>query len=389
VEYLKILILVCDGYLGWPTTLRMISRGHEVFGVDDFSKRRQLRENKVISAFESVSIKKRIEYCKTKWKKTLKFYEFSVTDKNKLPTLIKKIRPQVIFDFAQIPSAPYSYGSLDKCIETWRNNTEGTLNLLWAMRQYAPKAHLVKLGTMGEYGTPSVPIPEGKFTYSTKDGKYHDILSFPRQAGSFYHQSKVADTHNIEMACNQWNLRCTDIMQGIIYGTRSEEDNDEKHSRTVFYFDEMFGTVINRMLASVVCKHPLPVYGTGGMTRGILSLRDAIDCYELIIKNPTKLGEHLVINQFDESKRVLDIASIIASVSREFGYKPTIKHYKSPRVEKQRHFYLPVNSWLRSHGYKRHMMFEDIVSQMLIDLVKVKQRIIKYRHVIPPKTTWK
>lgn len=385
---MKVLILGIDGYLGWSTTLRMIKKDHQVYGMDDFSKRAQLRKNKVVSAFKVSNIKKRISNLKKFQKNIPMFFEGSVTDRTKLNTTVRKVKPDVIFDFAHIPSAPYSMANAEKCIETWRNNTEGNLNLLWAIKEFAPNSHLIKLGTLGEYGTPNVPIPEGGFFYETNNGKYHDFLPFPRQAGSFYHQTKVANTHNIALACKIWNLKCTDIMQGIIYGTNTPEI-ENFDSKTMFYFDEMFGTVINRMISSVIINYPLPVYGKGKMKRGILSLTDTIDCYELIMNHAANSGEHRIINQFDETKSVNSMANDIITVAKSFDYQPKIKLYKDPRVEKQVHLYNPEGRWLKFHGYKRNYLFIESVKIMLKDLQNVKSTIKKYRSTIAPKTKWR
>lgn len=385
---MKVLILGMDGYLGFSTMLRMISKGHDVTGIDNFAKRKSLKKNNLISAFNVKPIEKRIEECKEFWKNKPKFYNCSTVDGDKLKTVIRKTKPDVIFNFAEIPSAPYSMKSLQNCLQTWRDNTEGTLTLLWSMKEFAPKAHLIKLGTMGEYGQPNVPISEGYFKYTTPDGKNSDILPFPKQAYSFYHQTKVADTYNIAMVCKQWNLSCTDIMQGIIYGTKTKEMK-ETGLQSMFYFDETFGTVINRFVASTLINHPIPVYGKGNMTRAILSLPDAMNCYELIMNKRSDPGEHRVINQFDEGKSVLDMANIVSEISTKMGYTPKIKNYKNPRNERELHFYEPESKKLKKLGYKREKLFEDIIGEMFTDLEPVKNRIEKYKKVIPPTTQWR
>ena len=387
-EILKVLILGMDGYLGFSTMLRMIAKGHQVFGIDNFSKRKNLRKHNLISAFHVKKMEKRIDECQKTYRNKPKFYECSTVDRDKLNTIIRKTKPDVIFNFAEIPSAPYSMKNLESCLKTWRDNTEGTLTLLWAMKEFSPKTHLIKLGTMGEYGQPDVPIAEGYFKYTTPDGKHSDILPFPKQAGSFYHQTKVADTYNIAMACKQWNLSCTDIMQGIIYGTRTPEI-DKTRIRTMFYFDETFGTVINRFASSVVIDHPIPIYGNGTMTRAILSLSDAIDCYELIMNKRAQLGEHRVINQFDEWKKVIEMGEIVQKLAKKMGYNPKIKFYKNPRVEKEFHFYKPESKKLKKLGYKRGHLYEDVVTEIIEDLQSVESRIKKYKHVIPPTTQWR
>ena len=385
---MKVLILGMDGYLGFSTMLRMISKGHKVFGIDNFSKRKNLKKNHFISAFDVKRIQKRIIQCKEFWKEVPKFYECSTVDSTKLNTIIRRTKPDVIFNFAEIPSAPYSMKNLNSCIQTWRDNTEGTLTILWSMKEHAPKAHLIKLGTMGEYGQPNIPISEGYFKYTTPDGKHSDVLPFPKQAGSFYHQTKVADTYNIAMTCKQWNLSCTDIMQGIIYGTRTPEISNSG-LKTMFYFDETFGTVINRFVSSVVINHPIPVYGKGNMTRAILSLSDAINCYELIMNKRANLGEHRVVNQFDEWKKVSEMGEIVFKVAEKRGYNPKIKHYKNPRVEREYHFYKPESKKLRKLGYKRSHLLEQVVSEIFDDVEKVKERVKKYKNVIQPTTQWR
>ena len=385
---MNVLILGMDGYLGFPTMLRMLSKGHKVTGIDNFAKRKDLKKNNLISAFNVKNIKKRIEISDKIFKNKAKFYECSTVNDDKLKTIIQKTKPDVIFNFAEIPSAPYSMKDLKSCIRTWRDNTEGTLTILWLMKKYSPKAHLIKLGTMGEYGQPNVPIAEGYFKYKTPDGKNSDTLPFPKQAGSFYHQTKVADTYNIAMTCKQWGLSCTDIMQGIIYGTKTPEI-EKTGIKTMFYFDETFGTVINRFTASTIVEHPLPIYGKGNMNRAILSLPDAINCYELIMNKRANLGEHRVINQFDEFKSISEMSKIIIKEGEKMGYTPKIKNYKNPRVEREFHFYKPESKKLKKLGYKRIKMYEKVVQDMLVDLEKVKNRIVKYKHVIPPTTQWR
>ena len=377
-----------DGYLGYSTMLRMISKGHKVTGIDNFAKRKGLRKNNLTSAFNVKRMEKRIQECKEFWKNQPKFYECSTVDADKLKTIIRRSKPDVIFNFAEIPSAPYSMKNLQNCIQTWRDNTEGTLTLLWLMKEFAPKCHLIKLGTMSEYGQPNVPIAEGYFKYKTPDGKHSDILPFPKQAGSFYHQTKVADTYNIAMACKLWKLSCTDIMQGIIYGTKTPEMK-ETGLRSMFYFDETFGTVINRFVSSLIIDQPIPIYGKGNMTRAILSLPDAINCYELIMKKRAGPGEHRVINQFDEWKNVLEMGEIVSKIGKKLGYSPKLKHYKNPRAEREHHFYKPESNKLKKLGYKRGKLYSEIVEEMINDLQPVKNRILKYKHTIPPTTQWR
>jgi len=279
---MKILILGMDGYIGWPLTLKQLSLGNEILGIDNFSRRKNVEEMNSWSAIPILPIKERIENLEKDYGNKIHFQEGDLLNKDFTNDIIKKFQPDTIVHLAEQPSAPYSMIDQDHCIYTQQNNVIGNLNILYAIKNHAPKAHLIKLGTLGEYGYDSgLEISEGFMDIEFRGKKA--TIPYPRQAGSWYHWSKVHDSNNIMFACKLWGIRSTDIMQGIVYGTRTSEINDEKN-HTRYDFDEAFGTAINRFCAQAVINHPLTIYGQGGQTRGFLALNDSIQCISLLLE---------------------------------------------------------------------------------------------------------
>src|SRR5207302_9459050 len=190
-----------------------------------------------------------------------------------------------------------------RAVQTQRNNVLGTLNVLHALTKYVPEAQLVKLGTMGEYGTPNIDIEEGWLDVELNGRS--DRLPFPKMPGSFYHLSKVHDSHNIHFACRVWGLAATDLNQGVVYGIATDETELHPELRTSFHYDAVFGTALNRFCAQAVAGVPLTVYGAGGQKRGFLNIRDTLECVRLAAENPAERGEVRVFNQFTEVFSVL------------------------------------------------------------------------------------
>ncbi|HYB03115.1 MAG TPA: NAD-dependent epimerase/dehydratase family protein, partial [Nitrososphaerales archaeon] len=277
----------------------------------------------------------------------------------------------------------------DHATYTQQNNVIGTLNLLFAMREYAPETHLVKLGTMGEYGTPPIDIPEGFFDVEYNGKKAN--LMFPKQPGSFYHASKVHDSHNIVLACRLWGLRSTDIMQGVVYGTRTNEVNaiESPDFATRFDFDEVFGTVINRYCAEAIIGHDLSVYGKGGQTRGFIALVDSIQCLTLACNNPPAAGEYRVFNQLEGTYNVSDLAMLVQKVARELGLNTKIRHVENPRKESEEHYYKVEARKLQGLGFKATRTMYEEVKMMLDDLILHKDRIKQAESAIEQNITWK
>lgn len=302
-----------------------------------------------------------------------------------------------IVHLAEQPSAPWSMINAEHAKVTQQENVLGTLDLLWAMKEECPNAHLVKIGTMGEYGTPDCDIPEGRIPVNCLSGsQWNDSrvyqnckmqgLLFPRSPGSFYHLSKVHDTHNIKFACDTWGLRSTDIMQGVLFGVRVTGDEPEEEL-TRFDYDEYFGTVINRFCAQALIEHPLTVYGLGNQQRGFLPLKDSIQCLTIAIENPPQEGEYRTWNQFENVYSINKLADMVCRRATELGYHASIKHIPNPRTELEEHYYNPHCQTLFDLGYNPTKDIELEIRNLLTDLEPYKDRIIK--SVIMPKTSWR
>jgi UDP-sulfoquinovose synthase len=271
-----------------------------------------------------------------------------------------------------------------RCVSTQVNNITGTLNLLWAMREYAPAAHLVKLGTMGEYGTPNIDIEEGFIEIEYKGRK--DLLPYPKQPGSFYHLSKVHDSHNITFACKVWKLRSTDLHQGVVYGVATDETELDERLATSFHYDEVFGTALNRFCVQAIAGVPLTVYGKGGQTRGFLNIRDTLRCVELSILNPPRAGEYRAFNQFTEVFSVRELAETVQHQAQKLGFRVAINHLPNPRVEAEEHYYNPRHQKLLELGLQPRMLSDVLIESMLVTIRDHAERI--RQEVILPNVRW-
>ncbi len=388
---MKVLITGMDGYIGWALSLHMLNRGHTVIGIDNFLRRKMVREVNCQSAITIQPMKKRLELIKQVLGKEIAFEQGDMLDYDFLKAVLHKYKPNSIVNLAQQPSPAYSMINAKHATFSQRNNVCGILNLMWAMREETPDAHVTTLGTMGEYGQPNMPIPEGFFTVEYKGMK--DTLPFPRQAGSFYHWSKVQSSDNAFYCCNLWDLKATDIMQGVVYGTQTDEVILNEGLRTRFDFDECFGTMINRACACAITGHPIIPYGKGWQTRGYIALRDSIQCLTLSTENPptdeNSVHGYRVMNQFDECYSCNEIADRVGLVAEKLGFETEVKHIENPRVEKEEHFYQPIHEKLYRLGFKPLYTLEEELEIMLTDLDHWKDRILAYEHKIMPKITWR
>lgn len=385
---MNVLILGMDGYIGWSLAQHLAEKGNKVVGVDNFSRRKTIEEIGSWSATPIASMEKRMNLARAIYQDRIRFHEGDLCDYNFVADVLKTTKPDAIVHLGEQPSAPYSMIDIQHAAYTQQNNVIGNLNLLFAMRDYAPEAHLIKLGTMGEYGTPPIDIPEGFFDIEY-NGRKANVM-FPRKPGSFYHASKVHDTYNIMLACRIWGLRSTDIMQGVVYGTRTNEINPSENPEmcTRFDFDEVFGTAINRYCAEAVIGHPLTVYGKGGQTRGFLALVDSIQCLTLIAENAPQKGEYRTINQIDESYNVTKLAEVVKTVGERKGLAVNIEHVPNPRKEDEEHHYKVEANLLRHMGFRPTRTLGEELDLMLDDLMVCKDRIKEKEHAINPKTTW-
>ncbi len=383
---MKIIVLGVDGYIGWTLGLRLISRGHSVVGVDNFITRKRVKEVNSASVLPISSFERRNELLKERTGKDITFYRGDVSESGFMDDVISKEKPDAIVHLAEQRSAPYSMIGLKQAKETMVKNIVSTMNLIYSMKEHVPEAHLLKLGTMGEYGTPNIDIPEGFFEIEYNGRR--DNLPFPKNAGSWYHWTKVHDSNNLMFANRVWKLAVTDVMQGVVYGTRTPEITDTS-LYTRFDIDEVWGTALNRFCAQAVTGMPITPYGKGGQTRGFLSLEDSVACLTLALENPPDRGEYRVFNQFDEHYSVMHLAEMVKSVyESEFGGSAEIKNVPNPRVEAEEHYYNPVHEKLKKLGYKRSRELKEDLVTILGDLKKHRKRIVKYKDVIQPRTFW-
>jgi UDP-sulfoquinovose synthase len=382
---MRVLILGGDGYLGWPTAMRFSARGHEVTVVDNFSRRRWHTQHSTDSLTPIGSLADRIEAWKDESGREIRTFVGSIEDGKFLDRVVAETLPETVIHYGEQPSAPYSMKSRATAVETQYTNVIGTLNLLFSLRDRVPDCHLVKLGTMGEYGTPNIDIEEGFIEIEHKGRR--DTLPFPKMPGSLYHLSKVHDSHNIHFACRIWGLRATDLNQGVVYGIETEESASDERLITRFDYDEYFGTVLNRFCVQAVIGHPLTVYGEGGQTRGFLNIRDTLQCVELAASTPAELGEFRVFNQFTEQFSVAELAQLVQRSAGELGYEVSVNSYPNPRIEAERHYYNATNTKLIDLGLKPHYLGEELVRSMLKIIERHKDRVIE--RAILPRTRWK
>jgi UDP-sulfoquinovose synthase len=382
---MRVLILGGDGYLGWPTAMRFSARGHEVSIVDNFSRRRWHERHGTDSLTPILALDERISAWKELSGNEIASYVGAIEDPEFLEKVILETRPESVIHYGEQPSAPFSMANREQAVETQYTNVIGTLNLLFFLRDHAPDCHLVKLGTMGEYGTPNIDIEEGFIEIEHKGRK--DTLPFPKMPGSLYHLSKVHDSHNIHFACRIWGLRSTDLNQGVVYGIETDETAQDERLCTRFDYDEWFGTVLNRFCLQAVIGHPLTVYGKGGQTRGFLNIRDTLQCVELAVENPADAGEFRVFNQFTESFSVAELAELVQRSAAEVGIEVEIDNVENPRVELEEHYYNPVHTKLLDLGLEPTLLGEELVESMLYAIQRHRDRVID--SAIDPRTQWK
>jgi UDP-sulfoquinovose synthase len=381
---MRVLILGGDGYLGWPTALRFSARGHDVAVLDNFSRRSWVTESGSDSLTPIMDLGERIGAWEETSGRQIQSFIGSVEDGEFLDGVVAETRPEVVIHYGEQPSAPYSMISRERAVETQYTNVIGNLNLLFAMRDHVPECHLVKLGTMGEYGQPNIDIEEGYIEIEHKGRK--DTLPFPKLPGSLYHCSKVHDSTNIHFACRTWGLRATDLNQGVVYGIQTDETATDERLITRFDYDEIFGTVLNRFCLQAVIGHPLTVYGTGGQTRGFLNIRDTLACIELAATNPAGAGEFRVFNQFTEQFSVLELAELVKHAAEHLGYTVEIQHCDNPRVEKEEHYYNAIHTKLLDLGLEPTLLGEELVESIIHAIERYKGNAIESS--IDPRTRW-
>lgn len=382
---MRILIAGGDGFCGWPTVLYFSERGHEVAIVDNLIRRTWDEELGSNSLTPIASIEERVHAWQEESGKSIKLYLGDLMDYSFVEKVFREFQPEAIVHYGEQRSAPYSMIDREHAVFTQTNNVIGNLNVLYAIKEIVPDCHLIKLGTMGEYGTPNIDIEEGYIKIQHKGRE--DVLPYPKQPFSMYHLSKVHDSHNIMFACKSWGIRATDLNQGVVYGLWTDET---KRSETLYNridYDGVFGTALNRFCIQAAVGHDLTVYGKGGQTRAFLDIRDTLQCVELAALNPADKGEFRVFNQFTEQFSVLELAERVQRVASDMGIDVKIAHLENPRVEKEEHYYNAVHTKLMDLGLKPHLLSDELIRDLILTAQRYRDRV--NFDVIAPSATWR
>jgi UDP-sulfoquinovose synthase len=382
---MRVLVIGGDGYCGWATALHLSNKGYEVGILDSLVRRFWDAQLGAETLTPIASIQQRIQRWYELTGKKIDLFIGDINDYSFLSQSLRQFEPDSIVHFGEQRSAPFSMIDREHAVLTQANNVIGNLNLLYAMKEDFPDAHLVKLGTMGEYGTPNIDIEEGYITIEHNGRK--DTLPYPKQPGSFYHLSKVHDSHNIHFACKIWGLRATDLNQGIVYGVLTEETGLDELLINRLDYDGVFGTALNRFCIQAAIGHPLTVYGKGGQTRGLLDIRDTVRCVELAIANPADPGQFRVFNQFTELFSIGDLANMVQKAGEALSLKVEVNHLENPRVELEEHYFNAKNTKLLDLGLQPHYLSDSLLDSLLNFATKYKHRVDQ-NHILPT-VTWR
>lgn len=382
---MRVLVIGGDGYCGWATALHLSNRGHDIAILDSLVRRHWDAELCIETLTPIAPIQYRLQRWRDLTGKTIDLFIGDICNYEFLKSSMLAFQPDAVVHFGEQRSAPFSMIDREHAVLTQTNNVVGNLNLLYVIHEYFPDCHLVKLGTMGEYGTPNIDIEEGYITIEHNGRK--DTLPYPKQPGSFYHLSKVHDSHNIQFACRIWGLRATDLNQGIVYGVLTEETGMDELLINRLDYDGVFGTALNRFCIQAAVGHPLTVYGAGGQTRGLLDIRDTVRCIELALLTPAAAGEFRVFNQFTELFSVADLADKVKEAGQALGLKVEVTNLENPRVEKEEHYFNAKNTKLLDLGLQPHYLSDSLLDSLLNFAIKYKQRV-DHNHILP-KVKWR
>ncbi len=383
---MKVLVIGGDGYCGWATALHLANKGYQVGILDSLGRRHWDAKLQVETLTPIAPIQRRIERWYELTGQSIDLFLGDITNYDFLSKALRQFEPETIVHFGEQRSAPYSMIDREHAVFTQVNNVVGTLNILYAIKEDFPDCHLVKLGTMGEYGTPNIDIEEGYITIE-HNGR-SDTLPYPKQPGSYYHLSKVHDTHNIHFACKIWGLRATDLNQGVVYGVLTEETGRDEILINRLDYDGVFGTALNRFCIQAAINHPLTVYGKGGQTRAFLDIRDTVRCLELAVANPAEPGKLRVFNQFTESFSVGDLAVMVKKAGVALGLDVEINNLDNPRVElEEKHYFNPKNTQLIDLGLEPHYLSDSLLDSLLNFATKYKDRVDNKQ--ILPTVQWR
>lgn len=397
---MRVMILGIDGYLGWTLALWLGSLGCKVSGVDNYNRRNWVKERGAHTVVPISRMNERLRAAKEVLGQSIDFRQIDIyTERDRLKEFVDEVKPESIVHYAECPSAPFSMIDVEHALGVQKNNVLGTLALLFTMRDIVPETSLLKLGTMGEYGTPLTgrPLFEGIFPadailqWDNREWSLGGEL-VPRDPGSFYHVSKVQDTFNVYEACKYWWLRAYDIMQGVIFGVHTDQVSVDPRLRTRLDIDECFGTIINRFVAQSVVGIPLTLYGLGKQIRGYLALDDAMQCMTRLIASPPEPGQYAVVNQISSVFSARQLAYTVAKVGRKYFSLPVqVQRVENPRVEADEHPFEALYERLpKEYGFEPKVSMEEEIYRMfeLFTMPDVRARIEERKHVIMPKTWW-
>ncbi len=374
---MRVMILGGDGYLGWPTAMNLSTLGHDVVVADNYLRRQLAREEDVEVLYEVPNLPARTRIWEEHGGQPIKVFIGDLTEWDFVASIFSEFKPEAIIHYAEQPSAPYSMLNGKAARLTLHNNLGVTANIIYAVRDFCPDAHIIKLGTMGEYGTPNIDIEEGWLEINHK-GK-NDKFLYPRQAGSLYHTTKIMDTDLLWYYVRMWDLRVTDLMQGPVYGIYTAESRKDERLLPCFSYDELFGTVLNRFVVQAVADYPLTVYGKGGQTRGYLNIIDTLNCVRLSMENPAKNGELRIFNQFTETFSVNELADHVVRVGNNLGLSVKLNHLENPRKEKEEHYYNPQHTGLLDLGLEPHLLTDDVLAEMMEFVIRHKGNIEEHK----------
>jgi UDP-sulfoquinovose synthase len=385
---MHILILGGDGYLGWPTAMYFSARGYDVTVVDNYFRRNACVELDVGMLYPVPTLVERAKIWNELTGKEIKVVIGDLTDAEVMRGLfdgrveytwpVDRIFPGVpeaVVHYAEQPSAPYSLINYKYANITITNNLLVTNNLIFALRDFSRDTHVIHVGTMGEYGTPNIDIEEGWLEIEHKGRK--DRFLFPRQASSLYHTTKIMDTDLMWFGVRMWDLRITDLMQGPVYGLETEDSVIDERLRTIFNYDEIFGTILNRFIVQAIVGYPLTVYGKGGQTRGYLNINDTLQCVHKAAETPAEKGQLRIFNQIMETFSANELAEKVQDVGRKLGYRVEIDHLENPRKEAEEHYYNPAYQGLIGLGVKPHYLTDEVLEGMMRVVEKFEGNIRK------------
>ncbi len=382
---MRVLILGGDGYLGWPTAMMFSRAGHDICVIDNYLRRRVAEETQSEALMSNPRLPERVALFSRLTGRDIAVAEGDCCDFTFLARTVESFGPDAIVHYAEQPSAPYSMMGYTEARLTLANNLTSTFNLIWAALKYAPQCHIIKLGTMGEYGTPNIDIEEGWIEIDHK-GRHEKFL-YPRQAGSLYHTTKILDTDLLWFYVRAHGLKVTDLMHGPVYGLSTPEADLDPQLMPNFHYDDIFGTVVNRFLVQAIAGIPLTVYGKGGQTRGYLNIRDTLQCVALAAANPPASGELRILNQFTETFSVNELAIRVQRVAKGLGIGVAIQHLDNPRKELEEHYYRPAHSGLLELGLVPHFMTDDVLAGMIEQVLRHRDAIVVDR--ILPRVRWR